>query len=948
MSQMKRLIGAVLAAGMLCIFRVPVHAVPAFPGVLTYTQPDGTVVKYRLKGDEHRHWMESTEGYLLEKAANGYIVYAEKKDGALKASAMKYTGNDNVAKAGMRLLTRADMPVVSRTVGDPSLSVGQSFPLTGKRKLLMLLVNFADTKTTIPAENFDRMMNAEGYNGTGSFRDFYLENSYGQLDIETTVVGWIQLPSNKAMYDTEDMTQLISDAIAAVGNSVDFSQFDNDGDGILDGLSIIHQGTGQEVTGSYSDIWSHSAELLADVYAGDKRVRTYTIQPELLGYPTPTQMATVGVFCHEFGHNLGAPDFYDSDYEGSGGSFNGTGVWDLMAEGIWNEDLQPGDTPSHINMWQKMQFGWVKPEYLTESRTVTGIPAASDEPAGYIAETTREGDYFVIEHRARRKFDRLLPGDGIVIYHVDENRLKQKLNMNTINADYAQSVYTVCASATGDPGMSPESYGDINSAGATFPGENNVTVFSDATLPSTHSNDGKYAYFSLQNIQADATSASFTFVKEETPQTVRNFTASARRGVVTLTWDAPEEGTVEKYRVFRDNTIIEETTALQYVDQSLTSTVATYKVDVLYADGLYSPFATSTVRVPDNKIQAVSPQVSGQEVTLTWELDSKLTRMNPDVNTAMANSLRQSVSGTTLEFAQLFTAADLKTYAGYTINELSFFPFSSQREVSYKLRVYRAEPGGTPEVVGERNVTEYGSGTWRTLKLPTPVTIEPGYDYYIGFAAESSIGYVAIVCDGSTLDKGRGNLACVDGEWSGDLLEGNLFVYATLQPHTAGAEDFTEGEQPEFNPDFDPMADTAYPIGFNVYRDDKLIGFTSTGIFIDATAGAGRHVYNISCLYEGDNESRPAEATVNVTSTGIGDTQAAGEAGSVRADGLTIRANAPQGGTLSVFTPGGTAVATGIKIAAGGEATVTTAAPGLYIAVLKSQDKVSTHKITTK
>ena len=434
---MNRLIGTLLAASILCLFRVPVHAVPAFPGEISYTQPDGTVVKYHLRGDEHRHWMESAEGYILEKAENGYLMYAEKKGGALKASALKYTGDDNTAKARMRLLTRADMPAPARTVGDPSLSIGQSFPLTGKRKLLMLLVNFADTKTTVEAAAFDEMMNAEGYDGTGSFRDFYLENSYGQLDIETTVIGWIQLPSNKAMYDTEDMTQLISDAITAVGNTVDFSQFDNDGDGILDGLSIIHQGTGQEVTGSPGDIWSHSAELLADVYAGGKRVRTYTIQPELLGYPTATQMATVGVFCHEFGHNLGAPDFYDTDYEGSGGNFNGTGVWDLMAEGIWNEYLVPGDSPSHINMWQKMQFGWVKPEYLTESRTVNDIPAASDEPVGYIAETTREGDYFVIEHRVPQKFDRLLPGSGLVVYHVDENRLRQTLNMNTINADYA-------------------------------------------------------------------------------------------------------------------------------------------------------------------------------------------------------------------------------------------------------------------------------------------------------------------------------------------------------------------------------------------------------------------------------------------------------------------------------------------------------------------------------
>ena len=159
-------------------------------------------------------------------------------------------------------------------------------------------------------------MNAENYNGTGSFRDYYLETSYKQLDIETTVVGWIQLPRSKALYGTEDMTALIRDALSLLDDSIDIHQFDNDGDGELDGLSIIHQGMGQEVSGSTSDIWSHSSELLDMTYNG-VRIKKYTIQPEILidNATYGLQMTTVGVLCHEFGHNLGAPDYYDTDYE---------------------------------------------------------------------------------------------------------------------------------------------------------------------------------------------------------------------------------------------------------------------------------------------------------------------------------------------------------------------------------------------------------------------------------------------------------------------------------------------------------------------------------------------------------------------------------------------------------------------------------------------------------
>ena len=306
---MKQLIKLSLAICLISFFWMPVQAVPAFPKEILYTQPDGTVVKYMVRGDERRHWMESPEGYLLQRAADGYLMYAEQKDGRLKASAVTYRGNDNAAKAKMRLLKSKDVDASAFSVGDASLNMTSTFPTTGKRKLLMLLVNYADTEPIIPAEEFDKMMNEENYEGTGSFRDYFLQNSYGKLDIETTVVGWIQLSYNKYTYSTEDMTQLISEAVTLVDDEIDFTQFDNNGDGILDGLSIIHQGPGGEVTGSSSDIWSHSGGLIADIYADGIRLDTYTIQPELLAVSSPTQKITVGVFCHEFCHYLGAHYF---------------------------------------------------------------------------------------------------------------------------------------------------------------------------------------------------------------------------------------------------------------------------------------------------------------------------------------------------------------------------------------------------------------------------------------------------------------------------------------------------------------------------------------------------------------------------------------------------------------------------------------------------------------
>lgn len=248
---------------------LPAHSVPAYPKDVFYTQPDGKVVKYRVRGDENIHWMESSGGYLLKKAETGYLMYAEGGADALKASSVVYTGDDS-AVAGIHRLIKSNRMKSSVPMRIKTLQSDGTFPLEGKRKLLMLLVNFADTKTVIEADRYSDMMNEENYNGTGSFRDFYLENSYGKLDVETTVMGWITLPKDKSMYSTEDMTSLITDALTLVDDEVDLRDYDNDGDGVLDGLSIIHQGQGAEVTGMPSDIWSHSAELLmwnSTVYA---------------------------------------------------------------------------------------------------------------------------------------------------------------------------------------------------------------------------------------------------------------------------------------------------------------------------------------------------------------------------------------------------------------------------------------------------------------------------------------------------------------------------------------------------------------------------------------------------------------------------------------------------------------------------------------------------------
>lgn len=371
-------------------------AVPAYPRPIQVRQPDGTLVTVCQRGDEHRHWTETTDGFTLLRDAAGFLTFAQlDADGRLQPSAVRFGGTSAPArelrlKPHLRALPGADLTaaqVRSAVKAPTDLSVDATFPTTGRRKLLVLLVNFADTRTTCTQQQFDRMMNERGYGGVGSFSDYYREQSYGKLDIDVTVTDWIQVPHNKALYNTDNAQNLVVEALQMVADTMDLRQFDNDGDGTLDGLAVIHQGYGQEMSADDGDIWSHSTVVYGTTVGG-VRLGRYTIEPELLAIGN--RQATIGVICHEFGHNLGAPDYYDTDYESSEGEFPGTGGWDLMGAGAWNGDY--GTHPAGVSALQKWLYGWMELHELEGDTLVKAMPPADREPVAYRMSTTTEGD----------------------------------------------------------------------------------------------------------------------------------------------------------------------------------------------------------------------------------------------------------------------------------------------------------------------------------------------------------------------------------------------------------------------------------------------------------------------------------------------------------------------------------------------------------------------------
>ncbi|MGC8873831.1 MAG: M6 family metalloprotease domain-containing protein [Chloroflexia bacterium] len=321
--------------------------------------------------------------------------------------------------------------------------------LTGTLNALAVAVKFSDNANTVTASFFDSLIFAAPVGGRGSVRDYFNEVSYGQVDIVTvnlpSSLGWRTAPQTYAYYvgycgsncgycfDSpypHNCQKLAEDIVDAVNSVVDFSQYDNDGDGYAEPIMLIHAGPGAEFTGDPHDIWSHSWSLMNPRTYDGVTIADYVIMPEYwMNVSAATSDMTIGVFAHEMGHGFwNLPDLYDRDY-----SSWGIGDWSLMAAGSWNGPNSggwgtDGSSPAWPDAWSRVQMGFVAPTNITSNVTGKAIPQAYNNPAP--AQTVLKmrssalasQEYFLLENRQRvsGSYDEYLPGAGLLVWHVDE------------------------------------------------------------------------------------------------------------------------------------------------------------------------------------------------------------------------------------------------------------------------------------------------------------------------------------------------------------------------------------------------------------------------------------------------------------------------------------------------------------------------------------------------
>jgi immune inhibitor A len=372
---------------------------------------------------------------------------------------------------------------------------------TGHPRILVLLVDFAD-RPADPAiydpDYFNQLLFSEIEMEYGSLRDWYREVSYERIDVTGEIHGWFRMPLLYADYAAGESglcrpcypgnaRGLADHAVeAAVSAGIDFRRFDNDGpdkvpssgddDGIIDGLMVIFAGSGAERTGNLDDIRSHYWDMAAMTQVGNIAIPDYFVFPE---------RENVGVAVHEFGHLLGAEDLYDLSGQGAG-----LGNFSVMAIGMW---FNNGRSPGRPDPFTMIGWGLVNPEVPGADEPDLRIPASRDVP--FVLRLWTRGDhgpeYFLIENRRPGGIDRFLPGDGLLVYHVDERERWQNnpahYRVALVQADGLRSL----------EGNEPRNMGD---AGDFFPGRELVTNLDDDTDPGTRSNDGSPSLVAIRNI----------------------------------------------------------------------------------------------------------------------------------------------------------------------------------------------------------------------------------------------------------------------------------------------------------------------------------------------------------------------------------------------------------------------------------------------------------------
>lgn len=599
---MKTMLAACLATLTFLLGLSLAHAAPAAPGIFNLVQPDGSVFKTRLHGDEFQNWREAVDSghTVIRDDVSGYWTYAEKRpDGSLTSSGLRVdpTGRSVPTRieAGLRpprdlrseqaqtdflnkmyqeRLRPASGPASNRTSNPqfnfPSGAGWVPQPIAGERKLLVVLVGFSDRAFQTSASSwYNSFFNTDA--GVKSVANYYRDNSFGLIAISpaahtqpgnpagVVTVTLAQAHPNPPSSDVSlGQTVWVAAAINAVDQYVHFSSYDSNGNGAMDTSELLvyfivagyDQAYGWDYTPSIYPHATHS--WWGALSAAGTSFPDYALNGELGSF---AQQSDIGTPVHELGHQMGGfPDLYDRGFTNKG-----MGSYSMMGHGSWGyvAGEAEGTTPVALDAWTREFAGWGAAQTPVASGALSLGPAlaSAGNAVKLINPAVSTTEYWLLENRYPTGWDAGLTGlisstyaGGLLIMHVDlmVGKTGEPGALDSFNT-YVAGLHQGLV-----PEQAKTTWCDMLAVGSDCYGEpttlyykNNNARFALSTTPNSNYYSGDASGFQIYNISERAMTMSADLVVPGPPGAPTIPTEPSVFGVlvadssVTLSFSAP-------------------------------------------------------------------------------------------------------------------------------------------------------------------------------------------------------------------------------------------------------------------------------------------------------------------------------------------------------------------------------------------------------------------------
>lgn len=527
------------------------HATFPVRRTIVHQQPDGTSVTINTLGNGRYTLYTTTNGVAVLPGADGHFYYARRNGKVLAPSNLLVDGKNQVSTTRMpqqlvsateasdlmeeacpqQPLLRIDneglhtQSLTTSTedgLGKYGTSAQGAVQSIGKPVLPVVMVNFADRKfrEDHDAKKISRFFNESGYKdeagSKGSVRDYFLAQSDSLFAPQFEVVAQVTLPNGYAYYGKDSQSgttdpnsiTFVKDVLAEAEKQVDFSKYCLEGTSKVPMVALMFAGPGQQSSfedGNSDYLWAKFQQSSFSVNNKTVTIGSYFMGNELLqqygSSPNDIKGAEldgVGLFCHEFGHALGLPDFYNTSK--SSGSFTTMGYWDIMDYGQYFYD---GYRPVEYTAYERSYMGWLPVEELTDvAQFVRVLPLDGSVKnregarAYVVRNPENKKEYYIFSAPHSNKWHASMMGEGLFVLHVDYERANWNGNSVNTKADRQRMTYVPADNVKEGSGSGlglkiSELFKRISAD--LFPLQNdtiNINSLTDDTTPATILNTG--------------------------------------------------------------------------------------------------------------------------------------------------------------------------------------------------------------------------------------------------------------------------------------------------------------------------------------------------------------------------------------------------------------------------------------------------------------------------